>query len=337
MKNINHKGILVYIEQRGNEIQKVALELLGIGKTLSKQLNTHLSAVIIGSQMSKLAKELVYYDADFVHVVDDPILDYYVNEPYTKALTQVILETNPEIVLIGATTLGRDLAPRVSARIKTGLTADCTKLEIEANSRKLIMTRPAFGGNLMAEIICPDHFPQMASVRPGVMIQPKRNANLKGKVLNTNIAFDKKDMNVEVLEFIKQKTKKIRIEDANVLISVGRGIDSKEKMNVVYELADKLKGEVSGTRAVIDNEWLDKDRQVGQTGKTVRPDLYLACGISGAIQHISGMEESGLIIAINKNPKAAIFEVSDLGVVGDVSKVLPLVVKELNNMDCPIK
>lgn len=337
MKNINHKGILVYIEQRGNEIQKVALELLGIGKTLSKQLNTHLSAVIIGSQMSKLAKELVYYDADFVHVVDDPILDYYVNEPYTKALTQVILETNPEIVLIGATTLGRDLAPRVSARIKTGLTADCTKLEIEANSRKLIMTRPAFGGNLMAEIICPDHFPQMASVRPGVMIQPKRNENLKGKVLNTNIAFDKKDMNVEVLEFIKQKTKKIRIEDANVLISVGRGIDSKEKMNVVYELADKLKGEVSGTRAVIDNEWLDKDRQVGQTGKTVRPDLYLACGISGAIQHISGMEESGLIIAINKNPKAAIFEVSDLGVVGDVSKVLPLVVKELNNMDCPIK
>lgn len=337
MKKTNHSGILVYIEQRENEIQKVSLELLGIAKTLAKKLNTHLSAVIIGSQITALAEELIYYNVDRVYSIDDPILKYYVNEPYTKALAKVIVDTNPEIVLIGATTLGRDLAPRVSARIHTGLTADCTKLEIEEDTRQLIMTRPAFSGNLMAEIICPNHCPQMASVRPGVMIQPTRDDSLEGVVKKIDIAFTERDMNVEVLETVKEQTKKIRIEDANVLISVGRGIGSKDKMNTVYELANLLKGEVSGTRAIIDNEWLDKEHQVGQTGKTVRPDLYFACGISGAIQHISGMEESGLIIAINKNPKAAIFDVADLGIVGDVAKILPEVVKELNNMDCPIK
>ncbi len=335
-KNI-YTGVLVYIEQRETEIQKVSLELLGIGKTLANELNTHLSAVIIGSQITAIAKELIYYQVDNIYAVDDPILSYYVNEPYTKALSKVIIKTSPEIVLIGATTLGRDLAPRVSARIHTGLTADCTRLEIDGETSNLIMTRPAFSGNLMAEIICPNHYPQMASVRPGVMIQPKRDETLKGEVIEVNISFDKKDMNVEVLETVKEQKQKIHIEDANVLISVGRGIGSKDKMRSVYEIANLLKGEVSGTRAVIDNEWLDKERQVGQTGKTVRPDLYFACGISGAIQHLSGMDESGLIIAINKNPKAAIFDVADLGIVGDVSQILPEVVKELNNMDCPIK
>jgi electron transfer flavoprotein alpha subunit len=334
LENTNQKGVLIYIEQRELEIQKVSLELLGIGKTLADKLNTKLYAAIIGKNVISLAKEIVYYGADKVYVVDNPILEHYVNEPYAKALTNVITLVNPEIVLVGATTLGRDLAPRVSSRIHTGLTADCTSLDIEEETNQLLMTRPAFGGNLMATIICPNHRPQMSTVRPGVMIQPKRDESYLGEIIIMDVKFTPTDMNVEVLSDVKEKTKKIHIEDANVLISAGRGIGSKEHMSTIYQLADLLKGEVSGTRAIIENGWLDKDRQVGQTGKTVRPDLYFACGISGAIQHISGMEESGLIIAINKNPQAAIFEVSDLGIVGDVSKILPLVIKELEELKC---
>jgi electron transfer flavoprotein alpha subunit len=334
LEKANQKGVLVYIEQRDHEIQKVSLELLGIGKTLANKLGTQLYAAVIGHEVVSIAKEMVYYGADKVYVVDHQILKDYVNEPYTKSLANVIQFINPEIALIGATTIGRDLAPRVSSRIHTGLTADCTSLDIEDETNQLLMTRPAFGGNLMATIICPNHRPQMSTVRPGVMIAPERNSKLTGEIIIMDVKFDHADMNVEVLETVKEKAKKIRIEDANVLISAGRGIGSKENMNIIYNLADLLKGEVSGTRAVIESGWLDKDRQVGQTGKTVRPDLYFACGISGAIQHVSGMEDSGYIISINKNPQAPIFEVSDLGIVGDVSKIIPLVIQELQNLKC---
>ena len=235
----------------------------------------------------------------------------------------------PAIVLVGATSIGRDIAPRVSARIHTGLTADCTSLDIDDETRNLMMTRPAFGGNIMATIICPDHRPQMSTVRPGVMLKLERNTSNTGDVIDFDADLNAQDLNVEVLEIVKEDHKKVNIEDAKVLVSAGRGIGSKENMSPLYDLADELKGEVSGSRAVIDNAWLDKDRQVGQTGKTVRPDLYFACGISGAIQHIAGMEESELIIAINKNPDAPIFEVADLGIVGDVAKVLPLLTEEL--------
>ncbi|XMB72245.1 electron transfer flavoprotein subunit alpha/FixB family protein [Mycoplasmatota bacterium WC30] len=328
-KSIN-QGVLIYIEQRHREIQTVSLELLGIGKILAKKLNTTLEACIIGNGVTSLAKDLIYYGANKVFVVDNPMLEHYVNEPYTKALASVIKEVKPEVVLVGATSLGRDLAPRVSSRVHTGLTADCTKLDIDLENNNLIMTRPAFGGNLMAEIICPNHYPQMSTVRPGVMVQSRRDESLIGEVVVFDAKLTKADMNVEILETVKEKAKKIRIEDANVLVSAGRGVGSKENMKSLYELADIITGEVSGTRAVVDNGWLDKERQVGQTGKTVRPDLYIACGISGAIQHVSGMEDSNLIIAINRNPNAHIFEVSDVGIVGDATKIIPEVIKELN-------
>lgn len=324
----NH--VMVYIEQRQKEIQSVSLELLGIGKTLADQLETKLDACIVGNDIKSLANEVAYHGADNIYLVDHPILEHYVSEPYTKALASVIKESKPQIVLIGATSLGRDLAPRVSSRVHTGLTADCTHLGIDEETNNLLMTRPAFGGNLMATIVCPDHRPQMSSVRPGVMVKPQRDESLKANHIDFDVPFAKTDMNVEVLETVFEKHQKIKIEDANVLVSAGRGVGSKENMKPLYELAEILKGEVSGSRPVIENGWLDKDRQVGQTGKTVRPGLYFACGISGAIQHTSGMEESDFIIAINKNPEASIFEVADIGIVGDVKKIVPELIKQLS-------
>jgi len=325
----NTKDVLVYIEQRNNELQPVSLELLGIGHKLAAKLGGSLLACVLGHNVNDIVKKVGMYGPEKVYVVDSPLLEPYVNEPYTKALTHVIKETLPDVVLIGATSLGRDLAPRVSSRLHTGLTADCTSLDIDQATNQLLMTRPAFGGNLMATIICPDHRPQMSTVRPGVMIKPDPNINASFERIEVDCDLLQSDVNVTVLETVKTKEKRIKIEDANVLVSAGRGIGKQENMGNVEMLASLLKGEVSGTRAVIENGWLDKDRQVGQTGKTVRPDLYVACGISGAIQHTTGMEESKLVISINRNPNAPIFEVSDIGIVGDVNKVLPELIKQL--------
>lgn len=327
---MNNKHVMVYIEQRQKEIQNVSLELLGIGRQLAEKLGTKLDAVIIGSDMSSLVSEVSYYGPDNIYVIDNEILGHYVTEPYTKALAAIIKDTKPDVCLIGATSLGRDLAPRVSSRVHTGLTADCTQLDIDEETKNLLMTRPAFGGNLMATIVCPDHRPQMSSVRPGVMVKPLRDTSLKANVIDYKLDFNPSDLNVEVLETVYEQHHKIKIEDANALVSAGRGVGSKENMTPLYQLAELLKGEVSGSRPVIENGWLDKDRQVGQTGKTVRPNLYFACGISGAIQHTSGMEESDLIIAINKNPEAPIFEVADVGIVGDVKKIVPELIKQLS-------
>lgn len=323
------KDVLVYIEQRFNKLLPVSLELLGIGKTLADKLDGKLLACVLGSKVSSLTEELGYYGAEEIYFVDHEMLTNYVNEPYTKALTTVIKHTHPDIVLVGATSLGRDLAPRVSSRLKTGLTADCTSLDIDEETENLLMTRPAFGGNLMATIVCPNNRPQMSTVRPGVMMKPERNEENKFEVQEVFVEFSEKDLNVEVLETVVETKKLVNIEDANVLISAGRGVGSKEKMKDVYSLAKTLKGEVSGSRAAIENGWIEKERQVGQTGKTVRPDLYFALGISGAIQHTSGMEDSNLIISINRNKEAPIFEVSDLGIIGDINKILPELLKEL--------
>ena len=329
MKNSRTNDVLVYIEQRHGELQNVSIELLGIGKTLANKLGGHLNACIIGNQIDQVIEEIGHYGPETIYVKDLPLLENYVNESYTKVLAKAIEQSKPDVVLIGATALGRDLAPRVSSRVHTGLTADCTSLDIDEENQNLLMTRPAFGGNLMATIICPDHRPQMSTVRPGVMIRPERLEMMSSKIVEIEVDITEKDLDVEILEIVYEKKKLIKIEDANVLVSAGRGIGSKEKMSNVFKLAELLKGEVSGTRAVVDNGWLEKDRQVGQTGKTVRPDLYFACGISGAIHHVSGMEESNLIISINRNIDAPIFEVSDIGIVGDVNKILPLLVKEL--------
>lgn len=329
MNHSNYKGVMVYIEQRQGEIQKVSLELLGKGLDLAKELDEKLTCVLLGSHITHLSDELVYHGAEEVYVVDDPTLTHYMTEPYTKAMSAVINEHKPDIVLMGATAIGRDLGPRVSARLHTGLTADCTSLEIDPETKNLLMTRPAFGGNIMATIICPDHKPQMSTVRPGVMKKPVRNTSLSGSIRTVEADLSPSDMNVELLEVVKVEKKRINIEEATTLISAGRGIGSKDGVMTIESLATELKGEVSGSRAVIDLGWVDKDRQVGQTGKTVRPNLYVACGISGAIQHVAGMEESEFILAINKNPDAPIFEVADLGIVGDVHKVVNAVVTEL--------
>jgi electron transfer flavoprotein alpha subunit len=331
--NINdYKGVLVYIEQRYNEVQNVSLELLGKGRKIADELGVSLTAAIPGSGIEKHAQLLIEFGADKVILLDDPALELFTTEPYTQALVQAIQGENPEIVLFGATSIGRDLAPRVSARLSTGLTADCTSLEI-SEDRLLLMTRPAFGGNIMATIVSPDHRPQMSTVRPGVMTKMEREVGRKGEVVKAELKLEKNANYVEVISFEKEQGTKLDIQEATVLVSGGRGIGSAEGFDVLKDLAKELNGMVSASRAAVDMGWMDHDRQVGQTGKTVRPDLYIACGISGAIQHVAGMEEAELIIAINKDKGAAINTIADLGIVGDASKILPIVVEEIKKIN----
>lgn len=331
--NINdYKGVLVYIEQRFNEVQNVSIELLGKGRKIADELGVGVTAALIGKDVEKHSKLLIEYGADKVLILDDPSLELYSTEPYTQAMVQAVKSEMPEIVLFGATSIGRDLAPRVSARLETGLTADCTSLDV-SEDRMLLMTRPAFGGNIMATIISPDHRPQMSTVRPGVMTKMERDHARKGEVIHFPVTIEKNRNFVEILSFEKETDEKQDIQEATVLVSGGRGVGSAENFGLLYDLADELNGLVSASRAAVDAGWMDHDRQVGQTGKTVRPNLYIACGISGAIQHVAGMEEAELIVAINKDKGAKIFEVADLGIVGDVHKVLPFLVEELKKIN----
>ena len=323
------KDVYVIAEQRDGKIQKVGLELIGEATKLAKDLGEQVVAVLLGSNITDKAQELIQHGADKVVVVDDPMLEKYATEPYAKAITAVIKACEPEIVLYGATSIGRDLAPRVSARVHTGLTADCTKLAINEETKLLHMTRPAFGGNIMATIVCKNHRPQMATVRPGVMAALAKDETRTGEVVNFKVDFVPADMNVEIIEEVKETKKTVDITEAKVLVSGGRGIGSADFVPVLQEAADVLGGVVTGSRPVIEAGWLDKDRQVGQTGKTVRPDLYLACGISGAIQHVAGMEESDIIVAINKDETAPIFDVADYGIVGDLNKIVPALTEKL--------
>lgn len=325
-----YKGVLVFAEQRGGQVQKIAYELLGIGRSIADSLGEPLVALLAGDNLAAgQAKSLVAAGADEVVVIDDAALKTYMTEPYAKALTAVIRDRKPSVCLVGATTIGRDLAPRVAARIGTGLTADCTGLAVDAESRNLLMTRPAFGGNIMATIVCPEHRPQMSTVRPGVMRKAEPDAARKGRISKFDLAFGPEDVNLEILETVTAKAARKNIEDASILVSGGRGLGSKENFDKLNELADVLGGVVSASRAAVDAGWISQDRQVGQTGKTVRPDLYLACGISGMIQHIAGMEDSDYIVAVNKNAEAPIFNYADLCIVTDVNKLIPALVEEL--------
>lgn len=322
------KNVFVIAEQRDGKIMKVSYELVGKARELADDLGQDVVAVLMGSGVEAVAGDLAKAGADKVIVVDDPMLAEYVTEPYAKAVTAVIKANDPEIVIFGASSIGRDLAPRVSARIHTGLTADCTKLEIDPETKLLNMTRPAFGGNIMATILCADFRPQMATVRPGVM-QALESCDKVGTVEKFDVAFDAADMNVEICEVVKTNKKSVDITEAKILVSGGRGLGSAEGFGQLKDLADVLGGEVSASRAAVDNGWIDKDRQVGQTGKTVRPDLYVACGISGAIQHAAGMEESEFIVAINREESAPIFGICDLGIVGDLNKIVPKLTEAL--------
>ena len=321
-----YKGVFVFAQQVDNELTPIAFELIGKGKDLAKDLNTEVTAVLIGSDVKGLVDELAEYGADKVIVVDDPELKDYRTEPYAHALSSVIKEYKPEIMLVGATAIGRDLGPRVSARVKTGLTADCTVLEIgdfKDQPNQLLMTRPAFGGNTIATIACPNTRPQMATVRPGVMqkLEPVKGA--KAEVIEYNPGFTPDNKYVEILKVVKEAKSAENIMDAKILVSGGRGVGSEENFKMLQDLADVLGGMVSCSRAVVENGWKPVDVQVGQTGKTVRPNVYFAIGISGAIQHVAGMEESDIIIAINKDEDAPIFDVADYGIVGDLNKIVP--------------
>lgn len=347
------KDLYVIAEQRDGEIAKVTLELLGEATILAADLGEKVYAVLMGDQIKDKAQSLIEAGADGVIVIEDPMLKEYVTEPYAKALTAMIKKYDPNIVLFGATSIGRDIAPRVAARVHTGLTADCTHLDIDMNKYfeflkatstadtdsiekklgmddvTLKMTRPAFGGNVMATIRCADYRPQMATVRPGVMKKIAPQTGKQGTVEEFKVEFTDADMNVTIKEVIKQTHKAVDITDAKVLVSGGRGIGSADFYKELQKVADLLGGEISSSRANVDAGWIEKSRQVGQTGKTVRPELYMACGISGAIQHIAGMENSECVIAINKNDTAAIFDVSDLGIVGDVKVIIPKLIDAL--------
>lgn len=335
-----YKGVYVFAQQVDNELSSIAFELLGKAKDLAKDLNTDVTAMLLGSGVKGLADQLAEYGADKVIVVDDPELKDYRTEPYAHALASIINEYKPEIVLVGATAIGRDLGPRVSARVATGLTADCTVLEIgdfplvakegeEQLHNQLLMTRPAFGGNTIATIACPYNRPQMATVRAGVMQKIDKIAGAKAEVIEFNPGFTPNDKYVEILDIVKAVSDTVDIMDAKILVSGGRGVGSKENFKLLEDLAEVLGGTVSCSRAVTDSGWLPKELQVGQTGKTVRPNVYFAIGISGAIQHVAGMEESDLIIAINKDESAPIFDVADYGIVGDLNKILPKLTAEL--------
>ena len=328
MDKAQYKNVYVFVEQREGVIQNVGLELLGKARELADALNEKVYAMLLGHDLTTQAQECIAYGADTVLRVDAPELATYVTEPYAQAIYQIIRHNKPSIVLIGATTIGRDLGPRLSARVETGLTADCTGLEI-SEERDLLMTRPAFGGNLMATIICKEHRPQMSTVRPGVMRMGQRDENRQGTIEDVKINFDKSKFRVRVLETVKQTKNLVDITEAHVLISGGRGVGNAEGFDMLRAMANTIGAEVSASRAMVDAGVLGHERQVGQTGKTVRPDLYFAMGISGAIQHLAGMEESEYIIAINKDKFAPIFNVADLGIVGDVRKIVPLLTEKL--------
>ena len=335
-----YKGVYVFAQQVDNEINNIAFELIGKGKDLANALGTDVTAVLVGSNVKNLADELGEYGADRVIVVDDPELKEYRTEPYAHALASVIKKYKPDVFLVGATAIGRDLGPRVSARIHTGLTADCTQLEIgdfpinpipgkEQLHNQLLMTRPAFGGNTIATIACPEFRPQMATVRPGVMQKLQKEAGRKAVIEEFNPGFTPDNKYVEILKVVKAVNDVADIMDAKILVSGGRGVGSAENFKLLDDLAEAIGGTVSCSRAVVDAGWKSKDLQVGQTGKTVRPNVYFAIGISGAIQHLAGMEESDLIIAINKDETAPIFDVADYGIVGDLNKIVPMLTEKI--------
>lgn len=333
-QNINlqeYKGVWIIGEQRDSIIQPVTLELLGEGRKLATKINEDLNLVICGDNLEFELEKLSEYPINNIFYLKNDQLKDYQTDSYVNVITKLIQENNPNIVLVGATTIGRDLAPRLAGRIGTGLTADCTALEIDELDNKLLQTRPAFGGNLMATIICPKNRPQMSTVRPGVMKNIEKEGDIKPKLLQPKLEETLLISRVKNIEIKMREGSKIDLSGAEIIVSGGRGIKGKEGAQLLQTLADCLGGTVGGSRAAVDSGWLEHERQIGQTGNTVRPKIYIACGISGAIQHVSGMGESDYIIAINKDEKAPIFSICDYGIVGDLFEVIPEMIKSFNN------
>ena len=353
----DYKHIWVYAEQRQGKIQNVALELIGEGKRLAQDISedTQLCAVLMGNNIEHLAQECFEYGADKVYLVQDPLLENYTTDAYTKVMKQLIDEYKPEIVLYGATHIGRDFAPRIAARCNTGLTADCTHLDVKVSkyiefakanttldtstldpndpSTGIKQTRPAFGGNLMATIICPKTRPQMSTVRPGVMQKQERVPGATGEVVNVKPDIKASDIRIEIKDIVKSMKEMVSLTDAKIICSGGRGLGDASGFELIQKFADKVGGVVGSSRAAVDAGWIDHSHQVGQTGTTVKPEIYFACGISGAIQHLAGMQTSNCIVAINKDPDAPIMEVADYAIVGDLYKVIPEIIAEWDNAE----
>lgn len=325
-----YKGLWVLAEQRQGKLMPVAVELIGEGRKLADTLGVELTALLVGSNVDNIAQSLIAYGADKVIILDNPLLQEYTTEGYSKVVTDIVRERKPEIILIGASHIGRDLAPRVSAKLHTGLTADCTKLEIDIENRRLMQTRPAFGGNIMATIICPNHRPQMATVRPGVMEKAVAKIDRKGTIEKINVNIEDKEIRAKVIQFVESLKKTVNIEEAEVIVSGGRGIGGQEGFKQLEKLANLLGGVVGASRAAVEAGWIDHSHQVGQTGKSVRPRLYIACGISGAIQHVAGIQGAECIVAINKNADAPIIKTADYSIVGDYRDIISIMIDELS-------
>jgi electron transfer flavoprotein alpha subunit len=333
MNIADYKGVWVFAEQRDGELQKISLELLGKGREIADKLGVELTALLLGDKTDAMASELAAHGADKVLVAEHPLLGHFTTDGYTKVICELANARKPEIIFIGASYLGRDLGPRVAARLSTGLTADCTSLDIDVeNNNNLMMTRPAFGGNLMATIVCGDHRPQMATIRPGVFEKLTRDENRKCEIEKATVTLTEADIRTKTLEVVKLVKDIADIAEANFIVSGGRGVGCKENFALLEELATSLGGVVGGSRAAVENGWVDKAVQVGQTGKTVRPNVYIACGISGAIQHLAGMQDSDYIIAINKDAAAPIMKAADVAIAGDFMKIIPEMVAQINEL-----
>jgi len=324
------KGVWVIAEHYKSKIHNVAFQLLGKGRELADALGVNLTFVILGNSFDEKLDDFSYYGMDEIIYVKSPILKDYYSDLYVKVISELIIEHKPEIILIGATPTGRDFAPRVAKRLNAGLTADCTGLSINLETKNLLQTRPTFGGNIMATIRTPSSRPQMATVRPGIFKAPKKGKR-KASIRKIDYLFEEKDSVSKIVKVINTSKTTVNLGDAKIIVAGGRGVGSKDNFKLVEDLADVLGAELGGSRITVELNWLDPDRQIGQTGVTVSPKLYIACGISGAVQHIVGMENSDVIVAINKDPTAPIFNVAHYGIVGDLNEVIPILIKEFNN------
>ena len=323
-----YKGVWIFAENRNGKLAKVSFELLGEGKKLATSLGENLSAVLFGEQTENNCQELLKRGADYVYVVDDPALKNFQDDPYVELLSYLVNRYKPEILLIPATSQGRSFAPRVAAKLRTGLTADCTGLEIEKKTKLLYQTRPTFGGNLMATIICENERPQMSTVRPKIFAEAEVQSSI-GKIIKAPLSQELKSR-INLIDILKNKEENIDLADSDIIVSGGRGLGEAKNFSLISDLAKVLGGVVGASRAAVDADWIHYAHQVGQTGKTVRPHLYIACGISGAVQHLAGMQTSDVIVAINKDPDAPIFKVANYGIVGDLFEVIPALIKRFS-------
>lgn len=332
--NLNeYKDVWVLAETVNGKILPITLELMGEGRKLANELGKKLVVIVPGYEIEEVVKELLEYDVDKVYYLEHELLKDFSTLGFVEVLSEEIKKRKPEVLLVGATSIGRDIGPRLAARLGTGLTADCTGLEVDAEDKKLLMTRPAFGGNIMATIICPKNRPQMATVRPGVMSRAKKAEKNNAGFEKILPKLSKEDIRTRLIGTVEHDQKRVNLIDAKIIVSGGRGIKNKDGFALIESLANALGGEVGSSRACVDAGWIDSSHQVGQTGTTVRPDLYIACGISGAIQHLAGMSESKYIVAINKDKNAPIFDICDYGIVGDLKEIIPALVSSIESGD----